>query len=125
VTLRMEGDQLLVHGEGFHRSVPLGKIQWPERTRHGMRVAHFTNGGSVQCADAAAWDDWSRRSGRGDSLVVTLQQSWRWVAASALALVLLLVALQQWGVPVAARAAVAVMPLSVDSSLGETSRRDR
>lgn len=121
VTLQVAGDQLLVHGEGFHRSVLLRKVQWPERTRYGQRVAHFTEGGSVQCADAAAWDDWSRRSGRGDSLVVTLQQSWRWVMASALALVLLLVAIQQWGLPVAARAVVAVTPLSVDSALGETS----
>lgn len=121
VTLQVEGDQLLVHGENFHLSVPLRKVQWPERTRYGLRVAHFTEGGSVQCAEAAAWDDWSSRSGRGDSLVVTMQQSWRWVMASALALVLLLVAIQQWGLPVAARAVVAVTPLSVDSKLGETS----
>ncbi|WP_431095970.1 M48 family metallopeptidase [Polaromonas aquatica] len=121
VTLQVEGDHLLVNGEGFHRDVPLRKVRWPERTRHGMRVAHFTDGGSVQCADAEAWDDWSRSSGRRDSLVVTMQQSWRWVAASALALVVLLAALQQWGLPVAARAVVAVTPLSVDNMLGETS----
>lgn len=121
VMLRLEGDALLISGEGIERRVALRQVQWPERTRHGMRVAHFTGGGSVQCADAAAWDDWSRGSGRRESLVVTAQQSWRWVLASALALVLLIVAIQQWGVPVAARAVVAVTPPSVDSSLGETS----
>lgn len=121
VTLQIEGNELLITGEGLRRRVALRKVQWPERTRHGTRVAHFTEGGSVQCADAGAWDDWSRASGRGDSLVVTMQQSWRWVIASAAALVLLLVVIQQWGLPVAARAVVAVTPLSVDSSLGETS----
>jgi Zn-dependent protease with chaperone function len=121
VTLQIEGGELLITGEGIHRRVALRKVQWPERTRHGTRVAHFTEGGSVQCADAAAWDHWSRASGRRDSLVVTMQQSWRWVIASAAALVLLLVVIQQWGLPVAARALVAVTPLSVDTSLGETS----
>ncbi len=121
VTLQVEGGELVINGEGIHRRVALRKVQWPERTRHGTRVAHFTDGGSVQCADAAAWDDWSRASGRRDSLVVTMQQSWRWVIASAMALVVLLAAIQQWGLPVAARAVVAVTPLSVDSSLGETS----
>lgn len=121
VTLQIEGGELLVNGEGIHRRVALRKVQWPERTRHGTRVAHFTEGGSVQCADAAAWDDWSRASGRRDSLVVTMQQSWRWVVASAVALVVLFGVIQQWGLPVAARAVVAVTPLSVDSSLGDAS----
>jgi Zn-dependent protease with chaperone function len=121
VTLQVEGGELIINGEGIHRRVALRKVQWPERTRHGTRVAHFTEGGSVQCANAAAWDDWSRASGRGDSLVVTMQQSWRWVLASAVALVVLLGVIQQWGLPVAARAVVAVTPLSVDSTLGDTS----
>jgi hypothetical protein len=121
VTLQIEGGELVINGEGIHRRVALRKVQWPERTRHGTRVAHFTEGGSVQCAAAAAWDDWSRASGRGDSLVVTMQQSWRWVIASAVALVVLFGVIQQWGLPVAARAVVAVTPLSVDSSLGDTS----
>lgn len=121
VTLQVEGGELIISGEGIHRRVALRKVQWPERTRHGTRVAHFTEGGSVQCADAAAWDDWSRASGRRDSLVVTMQQSWRWVLASAVALVVLFGVIQQWGLPVAARAVVAVTPLNVDSSLGDTS----
>jgi len=121
VTLQIEEGELVVNGEGIHRRVALRKVQWPERTRHGTRVAHFTEGGSVQCADAAAWDDWSRASGRRDSLVVTMQQSWRWVIASAVALIVLFGVIQQWGLPVAARAVVAVTPLSVDSSLGDTS----
>jgi Zn-dependent protease with chaperone function len=118
VQLRVDGTVLHVEGEGVDRSVPLADVNWPERTRHGMRVAHFEGGGSVQCSDAAAWDAWSRAGGRRDSLVVRLQQSWRGVLVSVALLVALAVALQQWGLPAAARAVVAFTPLSVDESLG-------
>lgn len=118
VRLRIEGAVLRVEGEGVDRRVALADVNWPERTRHGMRVAHFEGGGSVQCSDAAAWDAWSRAAGRRDSLVVRLQQSWRGVLVSVALLVALAVALQQWGLPAAARAVVAATPLSVDESLG-------
>ncbi len=121
VMLTLHDNELLILGDGLSRRVALHDVQWPERTRHGMRVAHFKTGGSVQNADAAAWDEWVRRSGRGESLVVRAQQSWRWVALSAALLVALIITLQQWGLPMAARAVVAVAPLSLDESLGEGS----
>jgi Zn-dependent protease with chaperone function len=118
VTLQLDGSVLRVSGEDIDRAVPLSDVSWPERTRHGMRLAHFSSGGSVQCADASAWDAWSRGSGRRDPLVVRLQQSWRGVLASLLVLAAMAVLLQQWGLPVAARAVVAATPLSVDAALG-------
>lgn len=119
VTLQAGGGVLRVLGEGIDRSVPMTDVLWPERTRHGMRIAHFSGGGSVQCADSAAWDQWSAGSGRRDTWVVRLQQSWRGVLASALALVALVIALQQWGLPAAGKVVVDWTPLSVDESLGE------
>lgn len=121
VVLQLKGAVLQITGEGIHRSLAISDVQWPERARHGMRVAHFKEGGSVQCANAAAWDDWRRMHGLRDPLVVSMQQSWRWVLASVVALLVILVAVQQWGLPVAARAVVAVTPLSVDVAIGETS----
>lgn len=121
VTLQLDGAVLQITGEGIRRTLPIADVQWPERTRHGMRVAHLKGGGTVQCADASAWDDWCRRHGLRDSLVVSAQQSWRWVLGSVVALLVIAVAVQQWGLPVAARAVVAMTPLSVDASLGETS----
>lgn len=119
VTLQLQGETLHIQGEGIDRSINLREVQWPERTRHGTRLAHFAGGGSVRSEDAAAWDAWRRDSGHTDSLVVRLQQSWRGVLASALALLAVVVALQQWGIPWAARAVVAATPRSVDRSLGE------
>ena len=120
VTLEFNAGTLRVSGENINESIPLAEVSWPERTRHGIRVAHFSHGGSVQCVDAPAWDDWVRLGGRRDPLVVRVQQSWRWVAAFALGLVVLLVGFQQWGLPLAARGLVAAIPHSVDVSLGAT-----
>ncbi len=121
VALDVQGDRLRLRGDGVERAIALTDVAWPERTRHGIRVAHFRDGGSVQCADAAAWDAWSASFGRRDSWVVRMQQSWRWVLASVFALAVLGVALQQWGLPLLARAVVAAAPLSLDTALGEAS----
>ena len=121
VTLRLAGSSLMLTGEGVERIVRTTDVQWPERTRHGIRVAHFADGGSVQCADTAAWDAWRQHGGQRDSWVVKAQQSWRGVLVSVLLLVLLGAAMYQWGLPWAARAVVAATPLSVDTSLGQAS----
>lgn len=121
VALDVQGNRLRLRGDGMEREIALTDVSWPERTQHGIRVAHFRDGGSVQCADAAAWDAWSASIGRRDTLVVRLQQSWRWVLASVFALVALGVVLQQWGLPLLARAVVATAPLSLDAALGQAS----
>ncbi len=119
VQLHLDGVELRIVGDGIDRTVALRKLQWPERTRHGIRIAHLDGGGSVQSADSAAWDAWSHAAGLSDSLVVRLQQSWRGVVLSVLLLVTLIVALQQWGIPVAARAVVVLIPRTVDAAIGD------
>jgi len=121
VTLQVAGGDLVLAGEGINRSILAADVQWPERTRHGIRVAHFADGGSVQCTDAVAWDAWRQHSGQRDSWVVRAQQSWRGVLVSVLLLVVVGAAVYTWGLPWAARAVVAVTPKSVDASLGKAS----
>ncbi len=120
VTLRLDPQTLHVQGQDIDRHLARTDVQWPERRRHGARVAHFKGGGSVHCQDGTAWDAWWRAHGQGDTWVVRMQQSWRWALACALALVAAAFSLQQWGFPVAARAVVALTPLSVDAALGES-----
>jgi Zn-dependent protease with chaperone function len=123
VTLRLLGEgrqrSLHIEGEGIAVQVPARQVQWPERTRHGMRLAQLPGGGHVQCEDSAAWDAWVQSQGLGESLVVKMQQSWRWVAGSVALLLCLAVAMQLWGLPVVARAVVAVTPTHVDQAIGE------
>ncbi len=120
VELQWTGKDLLLRGPGFERRVPAGELQWPEPSRHGMRVLHLARGGAIQCADGAAWDAWARASGHRPGLAVRMQGSWRWVLASVAALVLLAVALQRWGLPALAGLVVAATPVSVDVVIGET-----
>jgi Zn-dependent protease with chaperone function len=102
-----------------HLQWPLADVQWPESTRHGQRVLHLKDGGSLQAIDAVAFDRWRAGLGHRDGWVVQAQQNWRWTALAALSLVVVLAAGWRWGVPAAARAVVAVLPVSVDRSVGQ------
>lgn len=123
VRLSREGEHLRVQGESLDMRVPLQRIRWPERTRHGVRVAELPQGASLHCADARAWDGFALACGRREGWVVRAQQSWRGVLASLAALVVLLAALYVWGVPWAAGAVLTVLPTSVDSAVGEVAMR--
>jgi Zn-dependent protease with chaperone function len=117
---RVESDRLSIEAGDIVRSVPLRQLQWPERTRHGARLLHLPDGGSLQCNDAVAWDAWaSHATGGRESLVVRVQQRWRWTLASLLAIVLILGAGYRWGLPLAADVVVSHLPRAVDESIGE------
>lgn len=94
-------------------------VQWPETTRHGARVLHLQDGGTLQVDDAAAFDRWRSDTGPRDGWVVRVQQNWRWTALAAVSLVVILAAGWRWGVPLAAGAVVAVLPVSVDEAVGQ------
>lgn len=119
VRLSLQRDKdLLIRGDGFERRVPASQLQWPEPHRHGMRVLHLARGGSVQCADAAAWDDWCRASGQRPGLVARVQNNWRWVLASVVVLLVLAMSMVRWGFPALAQAVVAATPASVEATIG-------
>ena len=99
------------------------EVQWPERTRHGLPVAHLQGGGSLQALDSVSWNAWQAEFVAADSLVVRLQQSWRGVAASLVAVVFCLFALWHWGLPWGSQAVLSVTPLSVDQAAGEIALR--
>jgi Zn-dependent protease with chaperone function len=121
VRLQVAGDRLLIVGDGVQRSEPLSGIAWPERTRHGARLLHLADGASLHCRDGLAWDTWSaEHAGRRDSLVVRVQQRWKWVMASTLVLVVMVAVGYRHVLPLAARGVVALIPLSADEALGES-----
>lgn len=101
-------------------TVSAGDVQWPERTRHGARIAQLPAGASLQSRDATAWDEWAALHATRESLVVRAQQSWRGVAVAAVLLVSGFGAFYLWGLPAAAQAIVSVVPPSVDAALGRT-----
>lgn len=117
--MSLAGGQLQIRGDAFELSVPAQQVEWPERTRHGKRIAHLPSGATLDCANAQAWDDWRAATGHQDGLVVRAQQNWPWVAGSFVALLLAVYAMVQWGVPAAASAIVPAIPYSVDVKIGE------
>lgn len=118
VHLACEGDALRIRGDGVDLAVRLDALRWPERTRHGARIAELPDGGSLHCADAPAWDAFARACGRRESWVVRAQQHWRGALASLAATAMLLAALYAWGVPWAARTALPLVPQRVDDAVG-------
>jgi Zn-dependent protease with chaperone function len=119
VTLRIEGAELVADAEQSQQRWPLAQVRWPERTRHGQRVIELADGRRLQCPQPAAFDAWAAAHGRRDGLVVRLQQSWRAVLLALLASVLVLAAALHWGVPLAARGVLALLPPTVDQTVGE------
>lgn len=98
---------------------PLSGLTWPERQRHGQRQILLPDGGLLSFADAGTFDAWAQTSGRGDSVVVRWQQSWRLALLALVLLVGALAAGYRWGLPWAVDAAVAVLPAATERSLGE------
>jgi Zn-dependent protease with chaperone function len=105
---------------GERHGVALRQVQWPERTRHGQRVAQLAGGGSLAFADAAAFDAWWRAQGQRESWVVRAQQHWRATLAALAGLLLVGAAGYVWGVPWVAAGVVAVTPPEVESAIGDT-----
>lgn len=118
VRLALQGGTLHIAGDGLALDVPAAHVDWPERRRHGPRVAHLLDGASLYCSDGPGWDAWLRAAGRGEPLVVRLQQSWRATLAAVLALLLIGGAAYLWGLPLAARGIVALLPWELDQRLG-------
>jgi Zn-dependent protease with chaperone function len=111
---------LVIAGDHVHRREPLAALPWPERTRHGVRLLHLADGASLHCRDSLAWDTWSAdHAGRRDSIVVRAQQRWKWVMASTLVLLAMIVVGYSHLLPLAARAVVALIPLSADEALAQ------
>jgi Zn-dependent protease with chaperone function len=120
VQMWMENGMLQLAGRDLIRQVPLSKVQWPERTRHGFRLAHIADGGSIQAIDTNDWDAWTRLHKLDEPLVVTAQQSWRWTVVATCLLLTVTVMGYWWGLPLAARAIAPFIPLSVDKQVGRT-----
>ena len=115
-----DGTLWLCDDEGQRHGLALGRVQWPERTRHGQRVAQLQDGGALAFADAAAFDAWWRAQGLRESWVVRAQQHWRATLAALAGLLLVGAAGYVWGVPWVAAGVVAATPATVEATIGDT-----
>lgn len=123
VVLQQTQDTLIVRtttdGQVLTR-YPVRHVQWPERTRHGARIAQLPDGASLHALSTLEWDQWRAAQGDHGSWVVKAQLSWRATLLSLVGLGLLVAALYQWGLPWGAQAVLSVTPRSVDHRIGES-----
>lgn len=111
-------------------------LEWPEPMRHGERIICFTERAPEPWPDAqlklppdipaATLDAWGREHlpmRAAPTFVARAQQSWRGVAIAFVLLVTILAGLYTWGLPLAARGITALVPHSVDESIGRNALR--
>jgi len=99
--------------------LPLAAIDWPERTRHGARIARIVGGGELHAVDVGLWDAWAASHGLRQPMLVRVQLRWRFVLGVLLLLALLAYGAWRWGIPMAGRAAVTLLPPAVDRQVGD------
>lgn len=119
VRLFIAGGQLHIAGDGVALQVPVRRVSWPERQRHGARQAYLPGHGMLSAPDAEAWDAWVRASGLHEGLTVRWMQSWQRALLAVVLLVLVLAGLWRWGLPAVASGLLALCPPSVDTKVGE------
>jgi Zn-dependent protease with chaperone function len=120
VQVSIDGETLwLADASGQRHGISLQAVVWPERTRHGQRVAHLAQGGSLVFEQATAFDAWRRAHGHRESWVVRAQQHWRATLAALAGLVFAAAAAYAWGIPWVAGRVVAVTPSGVESAIGD------
>lgn len=137
VRLQLSGDWLEIEGDVdagdtlhdasgpspvLHLRIPVREVQWPERQRHGVRLAHLPGGAVLSHDDGPAWDAWAA-SVVPDSWVVRSMQSWRGASLAGVLSLAALAAAWAWGVPAATLALVAAVPAGLEAELGEQALR--
>ena len=115
VEVRLEDGQLHFGGQ----QLPLSRVQWPERLRHGRRLMVLQGGGVLSFPDAAAFDAWADATGHRPGLIERWQLSWQ-LALIALALVTAMFAAGwRWGLPALSDRLVDHIPLSAEQPIGD------
>lgn len=99
--------------------VPLDRVQWPDRLRHGRRLMVLQGSGVLSFPDTEAFNAWADATGHWPSLIERWQLSWH-LALMALALVAVLFAAGwRWGLPWASDRLVERIPLSAEQKIGD------
>lgn len=121
-TIEVDGESLVVREATSANELArlsVHRLQWPERTYAPTRILPLA-AGEIHALDAAAWDAWVAQQARaGDSPIVRVQRSWRWVSGAIAFLVVGLIAGYKWGIPWVSGVLVSTLPASVDARIGE------
>jgi Zn-dependent protease with chaperone function len=120
VTLTLDGPGLLrVAGSGVERIEPMSAIVVSEPLGGGPRLFTFADGAHCEVPLQPGLEAFLAAAGHADSVVVEAQSRWTWAIASAVVLVVALVAGYQYGLPWAAREIAERIPPPLVAALSE------
>lgn len=118
VVLRVRDGHACLEGEA-ERSAPLNEIRVSERSTHAPRKLTFADDTVFEPDDRRAMDALLHETGHRDSTVVGMQQSWRAVLFSLVALVVVLAAGYLFALPAGAKLVAHMLPAAVERQLGD------
>ena len=122
VTVFFDGDRVRLTGPSVALDARLSELKASKRLARAPRWLTFPDGGQLELPDSDAVDAQlaSAHQGAMARLVSWLERHWGAVGVSALATVVVLAGLVQFGIPALAAWAAAALPPSVAERLGES-----
>jgi Zn-dependent protease with chaperone function len=117
VTLSIDGDMLVIAGDGVVRRHPIGSVEIPDAPGSTPRVLRFVDGGSCEIEDARALAAALAEHGIAPDRVSRWERSWKIALTSLVVVAVTAVLLYQFGLPFMARTAADNLPASALDSL--------
>jgi Zn-dependent protease with chaperone function len=117
VTLTFDGPDAVVSGGGVMRTAPIAVLTITDTLGAAPRLVRFPDGAFCEVTDHAAFGRLLAAHGLTGSAVSRWERSRSWIAASAIAFVLLVLAAYRFGVPVIAGAVADRLPTAAAERL--------
>jgi Zn-dependent protease with chaperone function len=117
VDLIVEGDMIVLAGEGIERRHTIGAVEIPEAPGSAPRVLRFVDGASCEVRDGDELMAMLARQGVASERVSRWERSWKLAIASLVLVILAGVLGYQFGLPLLARAAADKLPPSALNAL--------
>lgn len=117
VELRVTAGTAFITGE-VQRNCPIAEMRVSERVRNASRKVTFPDGAFLEVADNSGLNQLLAETGYRDSVVVSLQQSWRGTLLAAFATIAILVLAYLYGLPVASEALAKALPERIERMIG-------
>jgi Zn-dependent protease with chaperone function len=117
VELSIDAHVITMSGD-THRQCAIAELRVSERVRHGQRKVTFPDGAYLEVLDNAAFGALLSETGHRDSLLVTMQQSWRATVLALCATIAVLTAGYLYGLPAASKAIAHALPEKAERAIG-------
>lgn len=117
VTLSVTAGTAFITGD-IQRDCLINDLRVSERVRNAARKVTFPDGAYLEVSDNAGFNQLLAETGYRDSLVVSLQQSWRGTLVACVATIAILIAGYLYGLPGASEAIAKSLPEQAERLIG-------